>query len=168
MSHNPTDIRPDEEALAALLIIAALSFGSLFAVAKTAAKRFVGSTLKEDECGSQVEQGHERTEGQRRVGDDRDDTTADQDHQSRIEDNSFASRTYNPQETKPDHKSGRLPPIQAKTQLLSAQRARDREQGFAAIRAWELSTMSHEKEIRERERSSSLHQRGIRRTVRRE
>lgn len=94
MSHNPTDIRPDEEALAALLIIVALSFGSLFAVTKTAAKRFVGSTSKKDECGMEPDLEPEEMKGQRRVADDRDDTNSDQDHQSRIEDNSFASRTY--------------------------------------------------------------------------
>ena len=129
MSHNPTDIRPDEEALAALLIIAASSFESLFAVAKTAAKRFVGSVSKKDACGSQVEQGHEQTGGQRRVADDRDDTNSFEDHQSRIEDNSFASRTCILQETKPDKKNARPQPIQAKTLLLSVQRARDWEQG---------------------------------------
>ncbi|KAF6231654.1 hypothetical protein HO173_010186 [Letharia columbiana] len=115
MSQNPTDIRPDEEALAALLIIVALSFGSLFAVAKTAGKRFVGSVSKKDACGSQVEQGHEQTGGQRRVGNNRDDTNSDQDHQSRIEDDSFASRTYILQETTPDNKNTRSQPIQAKT-----------------------------------------------------
>lgn len=49
MSQPPINNRPDEEALAALLIIAALSFGTLFAVAKTVTNRFAGPTPEKDE-----------------------------------------------------------------------------------------------------------------------
>ncbi|CAF9935802.1 hypothetical protein IMSHALPRED_010356 [Imshaugia aleurites] len=49
MSQPPINTRPTEEALAVLLIIATLSFSSLFAVAKTAGKRLAGSALREEE-----------------------------------------------------------------------------------------------------------------------
>ncbi|KAL9134425.1 MAG: hypothetical protein Q9175_004395 [Cornicularia normoerica] len=150
MSPTPTNSRPDEEALAALLIIVALGFGSLFAVAKSAANRFVGSALKEAEHGSdhdEVDCEPQVTKEQHRIGVDRDGTISIQSGHSMMEGNN----------------DGRLQKTRAKDevpQLPFTQRDLHWEEGLNAIRAWEEATTSRTQRERARrlERYSSISQ----------
>lgn len=86
MSHSPIETRPNEEALAALLIVTALSIGSLFSVAKTVGNRLVGSRLKKDVCGTEIDQEPAGTEEEERgIGVNRDAINVDQNDCSRME-----------------------------------------------------------------------------------
>ncbi len=122
MSQDSIDIRPNEEALAALLIIAALGFRSLFSVAKAVRNRFVGSKFKKDERGSDIDEVDlkpEPAEEQSRIEVDRDGTPSIQNDGSRVQD-------------KTDEGSRS---IQAEAQPLSTQHHLNREVAFNAIHA---------------------------------
>lgn len=158
MSPNPTNSRPDEEALAALLIIVALGFGSLFAVAKSAANRFVGSALEEDERGSdhdEVDCEPQVMKEQHRIGIDRDGTIPIQSGHLMMESNN----------------DGRVQKTRAKDevpQLPFTQRDLHWEEGLNAIRAWEKATTSRtlRERARRQERCSSISQNKFREAVR--
>ncbi|CAD6582597.1 MAG: hypothetical protein ASARMPREDX12_000982 [Alectoria sarmentosa] len=165
MSQNPTNTRPDEEALVVLLIIAALGFGSMFAVAKTVGKRFIGPALEENGRGSGNDCEPKESKKRPRIGTDRDGTNTFHNTRSKMEDHSLTSRTYTPQEPNTHNNNRTSQSLQA-SPLLSIQRTHDREQGLSAIRAWEEATSSRirREKTRKLERFLSLDQRDINRT----
>lgn len=162
MSQNPTNTRSDEEALVALLIIAALGFGSIFAVAKTVGKRFVGPVSKENQGRGENDLESEESKKRPRIGNDRDGTDTFQNSHSKMKDHSLASRTYTPQEPNPHNNNRTSQSLQA-SPLLSTQRTHDREQGLSAIRAWEEATTSRirREKTRKLEHLPSLDQRDL-------
>lgn len=129
MSQDSIDIRPNGEALAALLIIAALGFKSLFSVAKAVGNRFIGSKFKEDECGSDIDEVDlepEPAEEQSCIEVDRDGTPSIQNDDLRVQD-------------KKDEDSRS---IQAEAQPLYTQHHLNREVAFNAIHARDEDTTS--------------------------
>ena len=147
-----------------LLIIAALGFGSMFAVAKTVGKRFAGPALEGNKRGSGNDYEPEESEMQPRLGNDRDGTDTSQNTFSKMKDHSLASRIYTPQEPNPYNNNRTSQPLQA-SPLLSTQRTHDREQGLSAIRAWEEATTSRirREKTRKLKRFMLLDQRDINR-----
>lgn len=138
MSQNPTTIRPLEEAFAALVLVAGLGVGGLFAVAKTVlGNRFVGSPHREDEGGGdgdEVDKGSGEPKERNRVGVHRDGTNSLQDGNSRMENN----HTWRSQPNQAEVQWLQLPSTQH-----DRNRDRDHKEGLAAIRAWEEATISH-------------------------
>lgn len=139
MSQDSNNLRPQEEALAAMLIIAGLGVGSLFIVAKTVGKRFVryGSTPGEDEAGSvNDEDGRPPKPFEENNGteDGRDGTTS-------IQGDSLSAEESSVEDNK-NSKSEPTGPETQKPQLLPTQRDRDRdrEEALTAMRLWEEAT----------------------------
>lgn len=62
---TPKPTRPNQEALAALLIITVLAIGSLFVVAKTAGNRLMRSTIKRDQGAAKFMPAPKMKQGQR-------------------------------------------------------------------------------------------------------
>ena len=129
MSQDSINLRPNEEALVALLIIAALGFRSLFSLAKAVGNRFVGSKLKEAERGNDIDEVDlepEPAEEQNRIENDRDDTPSIQNDDPRVQD------------TKGEGSQS----IQAEAQPLSTKHHLDREVALNAIHARDEDTTS--------------------------
>lgn len=131
MSRIPTNTRSDEEALVALLIIAGLGLGSLFAIAKTIGNRLVGSTPDEDERGSGIDQGAEDLKEQPRIGNDRIG-----------KDCSIRNRPSSLEDNNKHRGFQAIQPESQPPQLPSSQRNHVHEEGLNAIHDWETATTS--------------------------
>ena len=131
MSQNPSICRPNEEALAVLLIIAALGVASLFPVVRKATNRFIGSTLKDNERRDRKKKTHRKPEVL---------------HEQSLIEPPRATLPYGNSHTVTYGKSnGRSQHVQSNAQappIASAQRNINREKGLNAIRAWEGATKS--------------------------
>ena len=140
MSANAIEIRVTDEALVALLILAALGIvGSLFAVVKIAGKWLVGFT------GEIAGWGVGGTKEQDVVEDVSDGIrSAHSDYSSRGDNNSFVSRPQKRRHIELNKPDNNNEPFQQDThpeaQSQQLQREWDREEGITAIRAWENST----------------------------
>ena len=137
MSQNSTTIRPLEEALTALVLVAGLGVGGVFALAKTAGNRFAGSPDQEDEGGSdgdEVDRGSEAPKERNRIGIHRDGTNSLQDDHLRAGKNHI----WRLQPKKAEVQWPQLP-----STPHDRDRDRDHEEGLAVIRAWEEAAISH-------------------------
>ena len=150
MSQKPIFCRPNEEALAVLLIIGALGFASLFSVVRKATNRSIGSTFKDDE------RVREKNEAQRKpeVLHER----------SCIETPQAALTTGNSHTMVDGNSDGQSQHVQTNAQTLpiaSAQRDLNREKGLNTIRAWEeaMKSRSGHEGLRNSEARSTISQR---------
>ena len=148
MSHNSSHLRPNEEALTALLVVAALCFGGLFSVVKTVGNRFAGSTSKEEEHRNQVSWELVAIKKHCRCRIDGDGTSFIQNNHVSVKDSNNDAKSQT---------------IQTIPQLLSSQRNRNRREGSTAIRTWEKATNGHvqREEARRSEHLPSFNQREI-------
>ena len=131
MSQNPINSRPDEEALAVLIITAVLGFVSLFRVVRKATNRFIGSTLKDDERVGEKDEAHCKLEVLH--------------EQSRIESLKGILPTGNGHTVMDGNSDGQSQHIQSHDQApqtASAQRDLNREEGLNAIHVWEEAMTS--------------------------
>ena len=129
MSQGSINVRPNEEALAALLIIAVLDLRSLFSIAKAVGNYFLGSRFKEDERGSDIDKVDlepEPVEEQSRIEVDREGTPSIQNDDARVQ----------------DKKDEGSQSIQAEAQPLSTQHHLNREVALNTIRARDEDTTS--------------------------
>lgn len=130
MSQNPINSRPNEQALAVLIMIVVLGFRSLFRVRK-ATNLFIRPTLKGDEPVGEKDEAHREPEVLH--------------EQSRIESLEFALPTGSGLTVMDGNSDGQSQHIQSYAQApqtASAQRDLNREKGLNAIRAWEESLIN--------------------------
>ena len=150
MSQKPIFCCPNEEALAVLLIIAALGFASLFPVVRKATNRFIRSTLKHDERVVETTEAHGKPEVLP--------------EQSRIESPEAALPTGNSHTVMGGNNDGQSQHVQSNAQALptaSAQRDLNREKGLNTIRAWEeaMKSRTERKGLRNLEACLTISQR---------
>ena len=153
MSHNPINSRPDGKALAVLLIIAAVSFGSLFPAVRKDTNRFIESTLDEDKRGGENDEAPCKPEVLH--------------EQSRIESPEVAlptSNGHNVTDGNSDWQSQHIQSDSQAPQIASAHRDLNREKGLKAIRAWEESMINRTEHegLRNPEACSTISQRNRR------
>ena len=150
MSQNPNIRRPNEEAFAALLIIAALGFASLFPVVRKATNRFIGSTRKDDEC----EDGKNDTQRKLEVLHE----------QTCIEPPQAALPNGNSHTLTDGKTDGQSQHVQYNAQapaIASAQRDLNRKKSLNAIRAWDepMNSRTGHEVLRNSEACSTISQR---------
>lgn len=171
MSQNPTIKRPDEEALAVLIMLAAIGLGSSFALAKAIKNRFLGPLPKKAEYGNNVGKVKLKAEEMKeQVSSELDATRLIENTRSRTDTSSNTTIGIPAvlESLRDEESIGRFlrdldtigkfsfasnsesikevfQRIQAEVQrlqLLSTQRKHDRKQAIEAIRAWEQATIS--------------------------
>ena len=150
MSQKPIFCRPNEEALIVLFIIAALGFASLFLVVRKATNRFIGSTLKEDECVDGKNEAHRKAE-----------VLHERNHIEFLE---IALPTGNRHTVKDGNGDGQSQHVHFDAQappIASAQRDLNREKGLNAIRAWQeaMKSRTEHEVLRNSEACSTISQR---------